>query len=90
MAKARASMARFHAASPGVDLRIETVVKDVDIVAPATTLAVRRGNGLWPGYAATQVAPEVLVATASPAFLARHGPLRRIRDLPGLALDPSG
>jgi len=79
-------MARFHAASPGVDLRIETVDKDIDISAPATTLAVRRGDGLWPGCAATEVAPEVLVAMASPAFLARHGLVGRIEDLPGLPL----
>ena len=65
-------LAEFHARHPKVDLRLETLDKDVEIAAEATSIAVRRGNGQWPGYASALIAPERLIAVASPAFLARH------------------
>lgn len=75
-------LAEFRAQHPGVDLRLETLDKDLDISAEQTSLAVRRGSGHWPGYESALIAPERLAPVASPAFLAERGPLRRLRDLP--------
>lgn len=79
-------LAEFRARHPKVDLRLETLDKDLDIAAEATSLAVRRGNGRWPGYACALIAPERLVAVARPAFLARQGPVATIGDLRALPL----
>ena len=68
-------LADFRARHPQVDLRLETLDKDLDISAEATSLAVRRGSGHWPGYASASIAPERLVAVASPAFLSRLPPV---------------
>jgi len=65
-------LADFRARHPQVDLRLETLDKDLDISSEATSLAVRRGDGHWPGYADALIARERLVAVASPAFLARR------------------
>ncbi len=79
-------LAEFRARHPNVDLRLETLDKDLDIAAEATSLAVRRGSGRWPGYASALIAPERLVAVASPAFLARHCAVVKVSDLPTLPL----
>jgi DNA-binding transcriptional LysR family regulator len=71
----------FHARNPGFDLRLETVNRDIDIASPATTLAVRRGDGSWPGYHAALVAPERLNVVASPALLRRLSPIDSLADL---------
>jgi DNA-binding transcriptional LysR family regulator len=74
-------LGEFRARYPAVDLRLETLDKDLDISAEATSLAVRRGNGHWPGYEAALIAPERLAPVASPALIANRGSLRRVRDL---------
>ena len=71
----------FHARNPGFDLRLETVNRDIEIASPATTLAVRRGDGSWPGYHAALIAPERLLAVASPALLGRLAPIDSLADL---------
>lgn len=76
----------FRARHPEVDLRLETLDKDLEIAVETTTLAVRRGGGQWQGYASALIAAESLVAVASPAFLAKHGPVRSVSELRGLPL----
>jgi DNA-binding transcriptional LysR family regulator len=71
----------FHARNPGIDLRLETVTRDIEIASEATTLAVRRGNGQWKGYHSALIAPEQLRAVASPALLARLPPMRELSEL---------
>lgn len=71
----------FHARNPGIDLRLETVSRDIEIASDATTLAVRRGNGRWPGYQAALIASERLRAVASPSLLARLPILADLGDL---------
>lgn len=59
-------LAAFRQQHPDVELRLETLDKDVDIAAEATSLAIRRGNGEWPGYASALLTREHLIAVASP------------------------
>ena len=75
------ALAEFRALYPSVDLRLETLDKDVDIAAEATSLAIRRGHGEWPGYASARLTPERITAVASPAFLGSHGPVRDLRHV---------
>lgn len=76
----------FHARNPGIDLRLETVTRDIEIASERTTLALRRGNGQWPGYHAALIAPERLMAVASPTLLARLPPIPDIATLAGQLL----
>lgn len=63
-------LARFRAANPAIDLRLQTTDKDVDLAAEGIDLGIRRGSGDWPEYAAAFLAPEAIHAVCSPAYLA--------------------
>ncbi len=65
----------FRARHPGVDLRLQTTDKELDLAQEGISLGVRRGEGTWKGYEAALIAPEVLSAVASPAFLAAQDPI---------------
>lgn len=75
------NLQEFHIRNPGIDLRLETVTRDIEISSEATTLAVRRGNGQWPGYQSALIAPERLRAVASPSLLARLLPVSDLGTL---------
>jgi DNA-binding transcriptional LysR family regulator len=79
-------LAEFRVAHPRIDLRLETVDKDIDLSSEATTLAVRRGTGFWPGYHSALLAPERLFAVASLGFWARHPEVTSVTDLLHLPL----
>jgi DNA-binding transcriptional LysR family regulator len=74
-------LAEFRTLHPQIDLRLETLDKDLEIAAESTTLAVRRGSGSWPDYDSGLIAPEQLVAVASPAFVSRCGAPKKASDL---------
>ena len=79
-------LAEFRAAHPEIDIRLQTTDKDLDLAAEGTSLGVRRGSGEWPGYEAMFLAPEAIVPVASPAHLARMGPVSVPGDLLGQSL----
>lgn len=59
---------------PDIDIRIQTSIRDIDIEEESISLAVWAGNpAAWPRYHARHLAPEVISAVASPAFVANHG-----------------
>ncbi|MEM6973280.1 MAG: LysR substrate-binding domain-containing protein [Pseudomonadota bacterium] len=65
----------FHARHPGIDLRLQTTDKELDLAQEGIALGMRRGDGRWAGYEAGLVAHERLIAVASPGWLAAHGPV---------------
>jgi DNA-binding transcriptional LysR family regulator len=70
---------------PEIDLRIQTSVRDLDLEEEGIPLGVRGGDpSEWPQYHAALLAPEVVNAVASPAFVeALGGPpsLSQMTDL---------
>lgn len=59
-------LAQFHAAHPGIDLRLQTSEREPDIGAEGISLAVRRGHGTWPGCESHLIAAEVISPIATP------------------------
>lgn len=78
----------FHAASPGVDLRLLTNNNRVDLAGEGLDFAIRFGDGAWHGTDADRLfdapfaplcSPEIGVRIATPADLARETLLRSYR-----------
>lgn len=65
-------LARFRAAHPEIDLRLQTTDRDVDLSEENIDLGVRRGLGpaTWADYGAVFLASEVIHPVCSPAYLA--------------------
>ncbi|UWQ90584.1 LysR family transcriptional regulator [Rhodobacteraceae bacterium M382] len=71
---------QLHSQHPEIDLRLQTSDREPDIDAEGISLAIRRGDGNWPGVHAALIAPEVIYPIAGPGVLARSD-LTEIRDL---------
>lgn len=66
---------------PQIDLRLQSSDREPDIDAENISLAVRRGDGDWPGCESALIAEEAIYPVASPrTFHAAVG----LRSLPGL------
>ena len=63
-------LGRFAVAHPEVDLRIAAQMHHVDFAREDVDLAVRHGDGNWPGLASVSLCPEELFAVCSPKLLA--------------------
>ena len=71
----------FHKGYPDIDLRIQTSEKDVDLLAEGLSLGIRRGPERWPAYRAALLAPEEILAVASPEFLRSAPAINSLADL---------
>lgn len=73
----------FHALHPGIDVRIRPSGDRIDLEAESGTIdmAIRFGQGPFPGLAATAIMHETVFAVCSPELLAKGPPLRRPDDL---------
>jgi LysR family glycine cleavage system transcriptional activator len=74
-------LGRFAAAQPAVDLRIAASAEHVDFAASDVDLAVRHGDGKWPGLAVAKLVDEHVIPVASPRLAAGKPPLKKPRDL---------
>jgi len=74
-------LAAFRAENPGIEIRLQTTDKDVDLVAEGLSLGIRRGSGDWPGREAALLAAEEIMPVSSPAYARAHGPLSSPADL---------
>ena len=59
----------FAAAYPGIDLRVSASLHHVDFAREDIDLAVRHGDGTWPGLAVTRLCEEELFPVCSPRLL---------------------
>ncbi len=67
-------LARLREDLPDIDLRIQTSVRDLDLEEEPIPLGVRGGDPAnWPRYHAALLAPEVINAVTSPAFIEQNG-----------------
>lgn len=72
---------------PDIDLRIHASVRDLDLEEEGIPLGIRGGDpAAWPNYHAALLAPEIVTAVASPAFIEAHGMPRDVGELAQLRL----
>lgn len=74
-------LAALHHHHPGIDLRLQTSDREPDIDAENISLAVRRGDGHWPGCEAALIADEEIYPVAAPQVLATATNLRSLPSL---------
>lgn len=75
-------LARFHAAHPGIDLRLQTSEREPELEAEGLSLGIRRGSGQWPGCESHLIAPEIISPIASPRLMSTAVNLKNIANLP--------
>ncbi|GLS34232.1 DNA-binding transcriptional regulator, LysR family [Mesorhizobium albiziae] len=65
---------KFRDDLPGIDLRIQTADRDLDLIAEGIPLGIRGGSAQdWPDYELLPIAKEEIYAVAGPAYVARSG-----------------
>lgn len=74
-------LGRFSESHPGIELRISASIHHVDFAREDIDLAVRHGNGQWPGLNVARLCAEKLFPVCSPQLLRGRGALRSPRDL---------
>jgi LysR family transcriptional regulator, glycine cleavage system transcriptional activator len=74
-------LARFAEAHPGIDLRISATMHHVDFAREDVDLAVRHGDGNWPGLDVARLCSEQLFAICSPKLLTGRNRLQQPADV---------
>ena len=74
-------LGRFSEAHPEIDLRISASVHHVDFAREDVDLAVRHGDGRWPGLDVARLCAEELFPVCSPALLQGSRALKSPADL---------
>jgi LysR family glycine cleavage system transcriptional activator len=74
-------LGRFSEAHPGIDLRVSASVQHIDFAREDIDLAIRHGDGQWPGMHVTRLCTEKLFPVCSPKLLTSSGTLRTSRDI---------
>lgn len=70
----------FLARHPDIELRLSTSTMVTDLAREEVDVAIRIGQGPWPGVSASAMTPIAILPVASPALLART-PLTKVEDL---------
>jgi len=74
-------LGRFSEAHPGINLRVSASMQHVDFVREDIDLAIRHGDGQWPGLHVARLCREELFPVCSPKLLRGRGALRSPHDL---------
>jgi LysR family glycine cleavage system transcriptional activator len=74
-------LGNFAEAHPEIDLRVSATLHHVDFAREEVDLAVRHGDGNWPGLDPVQLSAEQSFAICSPKLLSGRRKLRRPADL---------
>jgi LysR family glycine cleavage system transcriptional activator len=68
-------------AHPDIDLRVSASLQHVDFAREDIDLAIRHGDGQWPGLSVTRLCAEELFPVCSPKLMRGRGALRTPADL---------
>jgi LysR family glycine cleavage system transcriptional activator len=71
----------FQARHPEIEIRLSTSFQQIDLRREDVDVAVRMGDGTWPGHRVDWLMPEALFPVCSPALLERGPPLQVPADL---------
>src|SRR5215204_37659 len=71
----------FAEAHPEIDLRVSATMQHVDFAREDVDVAVRHGDGNWPGLDAVRLSPEELFAVCSPKLMSGPRAIREPADL---------
>ena len=74
-------LGRFSEAHPEIDLRVSATPQHIDFAREDFDVAIRHGDGQWPGLHVTRLCVEELFPVCSPKFLRGRGALRSPADL---------
>ena len=79
-------LGRFAEAHPGIDLRVSATERHVDFAREEVDLAVRHGDGDWPGLHAVRLCPERLFPVCSPRLVSGRNRISGASDVLKLPL----
>lgn len=71
----------FAAAEPGIQLRVSASIHHVDFAREDVDIAIRHGEGNWPGHHVTRLCTEELFPVCSPKLIKGRGALKTPADL---------
>jgi len=74
-------LGHFAEAHSGIDLRVSATLHHVDFAREEVDLAVRHGDGNWPGLETVRLSPEQLFAVCSPKLLTGRRRLMKPSDI---------
>jgi LysR family glycine cleavage system transcriptional activator len=74
-------LGRFAGTHAGIDLRVSASLEHVDFVHDDVDLAIRHGDGRWPGLHVMRLCAEHLFPVCSPSLLRGRNALRRPENL---------
>src|SRR5689334_4200104 len=74
-------LGHFAEAHPEIDLRVSATLHHVDFAREEVDLAVRHGDGNWPGLDTVRLSSEQLFPVCSPALLSNRNRIRTPSDL---------
>ncbi|MDB5605907.1 MAG: transcriptional regulator [Bradyrhizobium sp.] len=74
-------LGHFAEAHSGIDLRVSATLHHVDFAREEVDLAVRHGDGNWPGFDTVQLSAEQLFAVCSPKLLSGRRRLSKPADI---------
>jgi len=74
-------LGRFAEEHAGIDLRVSATLHHVDFAREDVDLAVRHGDGNWPGFDVVRLSTEHLFAVCSPKLLAGRNRLVKPADV---------
>jgi LysR family glycine cleavage system transcriptional activator len=72
---------QFQDLHPDIDVRIDASTRLLDLKVEQVDLAVRHGNGRYPGLVSEKLLDDDLVPVASPRLLAGNGRVKKPADL---------
>ncbi|GGF45091.1 LysR family transcriptional regulator [Aliidongia dinghuensis] len=76
-------LGRFRARHPGIELMLDPAIGLVDLETSDADLAIRYGQGNWPGIEARRLMDERIAPVASPALIVRGPAIAAPADLLG-------